>query len=310
MTPWGFYPDDIRTLLRMIKAPYGIIYLCGPTGSGKNTTLYAVLDALLNESPVKVLSIEDPVEKRLAPGKKVGSSIVQVEVDEAKDITFVMALRAFLRHDPDVIFIGETRDVETAQAALHAAITGHLVFSTIHTNTAFDVVPRLISTLQVERDLLVSSLQGVVAQRLIRKVCSCAVRLPFGELGDYLRSAPEDAPLGYFWRGGLWEDFKEIVPPDQEVVVPVGCPECNGLGYRGRTLLYEILTVSHANRTHIFYEPDMVRAYLDDTFSKPMAVTGLRIIKDCKTTLEEVARFVNIREAKIFLEKTQNGQAA
>ncbi len=202
--------ESYRRFLPMLNSPHGIIYLTGPTGSGKSTTLYMILEYLA-ERKLNISTIEDPVEKNVA-------GINQTQVNPAAGLTFETGLRALLRQDPDVIMLGETRDGETAQISVRAAITGHMVLSTLHTNNAASGIVRL-EDMGVETYLAASSLVGIVAQRLMRKVCdNCA---------QEMETTPEE-------RSMLGDDVRRIVRGR-------GCAQCNHTGYRGRAAIHEIL---------------------------------------------------------------------
>ncbi|HQN29193.1 MAG TPA: GspE/PulE family protein, partial [Mesotoga sp.] len=194
----------------IINSPYGIILVSGPTGSGKSTTLVAVLNQVTSDR-VNVLTVEDPVEYTI-------EGIAQCQVNSEIGLTFARYLRSFLRQDPDIIMVGEVRDRETAQLAIEASLTGHLVFSTIHTNSASGAVARLVN-MGVDPFLLGTSLIGVVGQRLVRKLCNnCKIKIPMRE--EVKRVASHIYPNR--------DDFIEYIPGN-------GCPECRGMGYRGRT---------------------------------------------------------------------------
>jgi type II secretory ATPase GspE/PulE/Tfp pilus assembly ATPase PilB-like protein len=214
----GFLPDDLRRLRRYIGEPYGMLVVTGPTGSGKTTTLYAALQEIASPE-VKIVTIEDPVEYQIP-------SITQVPVNEKKGLTFARGLRSILRHDPDKIMVGEVRDGETAQIAVQSALTGHLVFTTVHANNVLDVVGRFLH-MGVEPYNFVSALNCVVAQRLVRVLCqACRRPAPPGE--ELLRES------------GLEPDLYA----DQVFYEPVGCGECAGTGFLGRTVIAEVLEVS------------------------------------------------------------------
>ncbi|WP_407147117.1 GspE/PulE family protein [Bradyrhizobium sp. ORS 86] len=216
----GFSPPDEARLRRLLKLPHGMIVVTGPTGSGKTTTLATVL-SILNEPIRKVLTIEDPVEYEI-PG------INQAQVKPAIGLTFAAALRSFVRQDPDVIMVGEIRDSETAHVAVHAALTGHLVLTTLHTETAAAAVPRLLD-LGVEGYLLRSVLRAVIAQRLVRQLCErCKAPRMLAD-ADFA----EDPRLGAFGFhcGDVIHD-------------PVGCKRCGGTGYRGRLGVFEVLELT------------------------------------------------------------------
>ena len=216
----GFSPADDVTLRRLLKLPHGMIVVTGPTGSGKTTTLATIL-SILNEPGRKILTVEDPVEYDI-PG------VNQAQVKPAIGLTFAAALRSFVRQDPDVIMVGEVRDSETAHVAVHAALTGHLVLTTLHTESAAAAVPRLLD-LGVEGYLLRSTLRAVVAQRLVRQLCDrCKIPKILTE-ADFA----EDPRLGAFgFQSG--ETFQ----------APSGCERCGGTGYRGRLGVFEILELS------------------------------------------------------------------
>jgi general secretion pathway protein E len=213
----GLAPNDETRLRRLLKLPHGMVVITGPTGSGKTTTLATVL-SVLNEPMRKILTIEDPVEYEI-PG------VNQAQVKPAIGLTFATALRSFVRQDPDVIMVGEIRDSETAHVAVHAALTGHLVLTTLHTETAAAALPRLLD-LGIEAYLLRSTLRAVIAQRLVRQLCErCKSRQVLCE-ADFTGD-PRLAALG-FKRG-------------EAIHAPVGCERCGGSGYRGRLGVFEVL---------------------------------------------------------------------
>lgn len=217
----GLFEDDVSVLRRMMKAPHGIFLMTGPTGSGKSTTLYSMLD-ILNTPDVNIITIEDPVEYTV-------DGINQVQVNEKAGLTFAEALRSILRQDPDKIMVGEIRDYITAELAIRAALTGHLVLSTLHTNDAPSSVMRL-TDMGVAPFLISSSLVAVVAQRLLRRLCDrCRKEQPL--------SAELSASIG--------------VPEGTPVFSPVGCDECRGTGYRGRIAIVEIMEVDDEIRAMI-----------------------------------------------------------
>ncbi|WP_050631340.1 GspE/PulE family protein [Bradyrhizobium viridifuturi] len=216
-------PDEIK-LRRLLKLPHGMIVITGPTGSGKTTTLATIL-SILNEPSRKILTIEDPVEYEL-PG------VNQSQIKPAIGLTFATALRSFVRQDPDVIMVGEIRDTETAHVAVHAALTGHLVLTTLHTETAAAAVPRLLD-LGVEGYLLRSVLRGVIAQRLVRQLCErCKAARPLAS-ADFTED-PRLAALGF--------------KADEIIQEPCGCERCGGTGYRGRLGVFELLELSNELR--------------------------------------------------------------
>ena len=205
----------------LITAPHGIMLVTGPTGSGKTTTLYAAL-AQINTPDLNILTIEDPVEYQL---KGIG----QVQVNPKIELTFASGLRSFLRQDPDVIMVGEIRDLETAEIAIQASLTGHLVFSTLHTNDAAGAITRLVD-MGVEPFLVASSLVGVLAQRLVRVLCK-GCRKP------YVPTKEEREQVGL--TDAIW---KQAGSP-QVIYKAAGCPVCQNTGYQGRTGIYELMLV-------------------------------------------------------------------
>jgi general secretion pathway protein E len=228
----GFLPPDETRLRRLLKLPHGMIVVTGPTGSGKTTTLATVL-SILNEPIRKILTIEDPVEYEI-PG------INQAQVKPAIGLTFAAALRSFVRQDPDVIMVGEVRDSETAHVAVHAALTGHLVLTTLHTETAAAAVPRLLD-LGVEGYLLRSVLRAVVAQRLVRQLCERCKTTRVLTDADF----SEDPRLEAFgFRSG------------EAIHEPCGCERCGGTGYRGRLGVFEVLELTNELRELIGEKTD------------------------------------------------------
>ncbi len=217
LTELGFEEDQLQLFERAIKQPYGMILVTGPTGSGKTTTLYSALN-VLNTSDVNIMTVEDPVEAVLY-------GINQVNVNEKVGLTFASALRAFLRQDPDIIMVGEIRDKETIEIAINAALTGHLVFSTLHTNDAPSAITRLIN-MGVEPFLIASTLTLVISQKLVRKICNDCRK-------QYKVSVQQLLPLGV---------TLEMVKNQKEVIIykGEGCNKCQG-GYKGRTGIFEVL---------------------------------------------------------------------
>ena len=214
----GFAEEDLRKFRRYIAEPYGMVLVTGPTGSGKTTTLYAALNEIRNEED-KIVTIEDPVEYQL-------HGITQIPVNEKKGLTFDRGLRSILRHDPDKIMVGEIRDTETAQIAIQSALTGHLVFTTVHANNVIDVIGRFLN-MGVEPYNFVSSLNCVLAQRLIRMLCPYCKRL----------YRPNDTEMA---ESGLDSHAHR----DTQFYTNVGCDACNHTGYRGRTAIHELLDLS------------------------------------------------------------------
>ncbi|MBA2731765.1 MAG: type II/IV secretion system protein [Acidobacteria bacterium] len=214
----GFSEDDIRKFRRYIAEPYGMVLVTGPTGSGKTTTLYAALNEIRNEED-KIITIEDPVEYQL-------HGITQIPVNEKKGLTFARGLRSILRHDPDKIMVGEIRDEETAQIAIQSALTGHLVFTTVHANNVIDVIGRFLN-MGVEPYNFVSSLNCVLAQRLVRILCPVCKR-------------PYHPPDTELMESGLRPEEQA----GRVFYMSVGCDACNHTGYRGRTAIHELLDLT------------------------------------------------------------------
>lgn len=264
----GFEPDDLEKFRRAIWKPWGMILVTGPTGSGKTTTLYSALMER-NEPDVNIMTAEDPVEVAI-PG------INQVQVNERIGLTFSEVLRSFLRQDPDIILVGEIRDRETADIAIRASLTGHLVFSTLHTNDAPTTITRL-TDMGIEPFLVGTSLVLVVAQRLIRKLCpNCKKR----------HDLPKEALLGF----GVIESLEEnvIVYRASEK----GCELCNGTGYKGRTAVHEIMEIDEELRRLIIKgaTADDIRDLAVKKGMKTLYKSGLLKVKKGITSLEEVNR--------------------
>ena len=262
----GFEEEQKRLFERSIKKPYGMILITGPTGSGKTTTLYSALRKL-NSPEVNIMTVEDPVEYNF-------EGINQVNVNETVGLTFASALRAFLRQDPDIILVGEIRDLETADIAIKAALTGHLVFSTVHTNNAPATVTRLID-MGIEPFLVASSLILVVAQRLVRKICPNCRReyTPPDEVLETLNLSPSDGP---FYRGE-------------------GCARCRNTGYRGRIAVYEMMEITPEMRKAISKgaTEDEIREMAKANGMLELRDAGILKAKRGITTLEEVIRAVS-----------------
>ncbi len=262
----GFFSDDQQTFERLIGLPDGILLVTGPTGSGKTTTLYAVLN-YINRPDRKIITVEDPVEY-------VMSGINQVQVNEAVGLTFAAALRAMLRQAPNVIMLGEIRDLETASIAINASLTGHLVFSTLHTNDAPSAVTRLID-IGVKPFLVASSSRALMAQRLVRKVCKkCGqpYQPPQSEL-QALNIDAAQAASATFRKGR-------------------GCPECNKTGYRGRMGIFEIFVIEDEVRKLIYEKvpATVLRARARELGMRTLREDGTRKVLAGLTTPEEVIR--------------------
>jgi len=263
----GFPPADAARWEQLTRRPHGIILVTGPTGSGKTTTLYTTLKSLAT-SEVNVCTVEDPIEM-------VEGAFNQMQVQPGIDLSFADGVRALMRQDPDIIMVGEIRDLETAEMAIQAALTGHLVLSTLHTNDAVSSVMRLLE-LGVPHYLLETTLIGIMAQRLVRTLCPHC-KLPDGELNDDV------------WQhlGGAWD-----MPKPQTVYRPIGCPECRQTGFRGRTGLYELASVSHDFARLIQAETDVAalrRQSIDDGM-KPLRIAGALKVMEGVTTADEVLK--------------------
>ena len=260
----GFAPNDIVKFRRYIKEPYGMVLVTGPTGSGKTTTLYAALSEIKNDED-KIITIEDPVEYQL-------KGITQIPVNEKKGLTFARGLRSILRHDPDKIMVGEIRDQETAQIAINAALTGHLVFTTVHANNVLDVLGRFLN-MGVEPYNFVSALNCILAQRLVRLICPhCKTVVEYPD--EYLVESGLNLEE---WRGQPFHEGK-------------GCFDCGGTGFRGRTAIHELLDLSEKIREMILDKrptSEIRRQARDEgmTFLRESAVEKVRI---GDTTLKEI----------------------
>ena len=260
----GMHETDIARIQHILELPHGIFLVTGPTGSGKTTTLYASLSRI-NTPDLKIITIEDPVEYQL-------TGINQIQVNTKAGLTFASGLRSILRHDPDVVLIGEIRDCETAEIAVQASLTGHLVFSTLHTNDAPGALTRLVD-MGIEPFLVASSLEGVLAQRLVRLIC---------------KHCKEEVPI----------TAKEIARIDNGRPVPEklyrgkGCRECQGTGYRGRTVICEMMDVTEEIKQGILARTSTgeIRKIATAQGMKSLREDGWRIIMEGRTTMEEVLR--------------------
>ena len=260
----GFSDEELRKFRRYIREPYGMVLVTGPTGSGKTTTLYAAINEIKTDED-KIITIEDPVEYQVR-------GITQIPVNEKKGLTFARGLRSILRHDPDKIMVGEIRDEETAQIAIQSALTGHLVFTTVHANNVTDVIGRFIN-MGVEPYNFVSSLNCIMAQRLVRVVCENCKK-PVHYPADVLRTSGLDP--------AVWEpvSFAE----------GAGCLECSGTGYHGRTAITELLDLSDRIREMIISRrptSEIKRAAREEgmTFLRD---SGLEKVRSGVTTLKEI----------------------
>ncbi|BCO09783.1 type II secretion system protein GspE [Desulfolithobacter dissulfuricans] len=265
----GMSRRDLDTFMELIKAPHGILLVTGPTGSGKTTTLYSAL-SILNRPDVNIITVEDPIEYQI-------NGISQMQVNPKIDLTFANGLRTIVRQDPDIILVGEIRDLETAEIAIQAALTGHLVFSTLHTNDAASAVTRLID-MGLEPFLVSSSVNAILAQRLVRKICpNCK---------EAYRPSPE-----YLDRAGLTSDnFK-----DQVLYRGRGCPECFNTGYQGRVGIFELMVLDDTLKSLILTTSDAGQIRNQAIASRATGMhtlrqDGLRKVLEGITTLEEVFR--------------------
>jgi general secretion pathway protein E/type IV pilus assembly protein PilB len=260
----GMSEDDRRTIERVLGLPHGIVLVTGPTGSGKTTTLYAGLSRI-NDIERKIVTIEDPIEYHLR-------GINQIQVATKAGMTFARGLRSILRHDPDVILVGEIRDLETAEIAVQASLTGHLVFSTLHTNDAPGAMTRLVD-MGIEPYLVASSLEMVLAQRLVRLICPHC-RETF---------VPDDLPA---LRREFGDDSLQVLHRG------TGCRQCQGSGYLGRTGIFEVMPVSEAVRAMILERTSAgdIRRQAASEGMKSLRKDGWRLVKNGKTTLAEVLR--------------------
>lgn len=265
----GLRGEDERKITQFIDLPNGMIVITGPTGSGKTTTLATMLSAL-NTPSNKILTIEDPVEYEIA-------GVNQSQVKPAIGLTFATALRAFVRHDPNVIMVGEVRDAETANIAVHAALTGHLVLTTLHTETAVAAVPRLLD-LGVEGFLLRSTLRGVIGQRLVRVLCDrCKQRRELGP--DDFEADPRFEACGLVVGESVWE--------------PRGCERCSGTGYRGRVGVFETLEVTGEVRRLV--GPGVDSSALDEAGRRAGLTTMMDdAIAKCRQGITSVAEALRV----------------
>lgn len=262
MDTFGMTQKNYELVSRMLQSPNGIIYMTGPTGSGKSTSLYMILEELAKRS-VNISTIEDPVEKNVA-------KLNQMQVNNVAGLTFEVGLRALLRQDPDIIMVGETRDTETASISIRAAITGHLVLSTLHTNDAASSIVRLVD-MGIEPYMIASSLVGIVAQRLVRKVCPMC--------GEFVPMTEEEAAIA----GVRLPQVKRAK----------GCRHCNHTGYKGRVAIHEILMVDKKVREMITGRAtvDEIKEYaIEEQGMNTLKQSALALVEEGVTTVEELLR--------------------
>ena len=260
----GFHEDDLRRFRRYIREPYGMVLVTGPTGSGKTTTLYAALNEIKSDEE-KIITIEDPVEYQIR-------GITQIPVNEKKGLTFARGLRSILRHDPDKILVGEIRDAETAQIAINSALTGHLVFTTVHANNVLDVLGRFLN-MGVEAYNFVSALNCILAQRLVRTICPhCTHKVRH----------PEDLLIVSGLDPAEWRDY--------EFSEGAGCIECGGTGYRGRTAIHELLDLTDPIRELILEKrpTSEVRRQAEKEGMSFLRESALDRVRRGYTTLKEI----------------------
>lgn len=268
----GFDPDDLSRFRLYIKEPYGMVLVTGPTGSGKTTTLYGALNEIRNEED-KIITIEDPVEYQL-------QGIMQIPVNEKKGLTFARGLRSVLRHDPDKIMVGEIRDEETAQIAIQSALTGHLVFTTVHANNVIDVIGRFLN-MGVEPYNFVSSLNCVLAQRLVRLLCPTCKRSYQPTDEELKESGMTQADVG-----------------GRPLYRNVGCDACNHTGYRGRTAIHELLDMSDTIREMIIERRpgSEIRRQAEREGLSSLRESAVKKVLLGQTTLYEINRVTFVEE--------------
>ena len=266
MTQLGFEPESLERFQKAILKPYGMVLVTGPTGSGKTNTLYSAI-SLLNKPETNIMTAEDPVEFQL-------HGVNQVQMKDAIGLNFAAALRAFLRQDPNIILVGEIRDFETAEIAIKAALTGHLVLSTLHTNGAPETVSRLMN-MGIEPFLVATSIHLIVAQRLIRRICTNCIQ-------------QVEVPVQVLVKAGFTTEEARTV----KVMKGRGCERCNGSGYKGRTALYEVMEIDDNLRELILIGASALelkkKAMEQDMIS--LRRSGLRKIMLGQTTMDEVLR--------------------
>jgi type II secretion system protein E len=268
----GMAERELGCLERVLQLPHGIVLVTGPTGSGKTSTLYTALHEI-NDSERKIITIEDPIEYQL-------KGINQIQVSEKSGLTFARGLRSILRHDPDVILIGEIRDAETAQIAVQASLTGHLVFSTLHTNDAAGAVTRL-ADMGVEPYLVASSLEAVLAQRLVRVLCPHC-------------KAVDDTAMAQAYRKRL------ALTKDVTLYRAVGCRECRNTGYHGRRAIFEWMDINAEIRQLVLRNAstDLIRSAAVRAGMNTLAADGGRLVRAGITTVEEILSVTTIHESE------------
>ncbi|MCM8797234.1 MAG: GspE/PulE family protein, partial [Candidatus Omnitrophica bacterium] len=270
----GLLPEDYKIIEQVIQKPHGIIFVTGPTGAGKSTTLYACL-AVKNSNAVKIITIEDPIEYQL-------KGVNQIQVNPKIGLNFATGLRHILRHDPDVMMVGEVRDYETAEIAIRAALTGHLVFSTLHTNDAAGAVTRLLD-MGVEPFLVSSSLECLIAQRLVRLICT-KCKAPVQNSEEIFSQIKKDMPALDLGKTTIYQGQ--------------GCEECRFTGYRGRTGIYEILVVTESIRELILsrVSSQQIKQKAISQGMRTLRQDGLQKVLMGLTTYSEIVRVTQQEE--------------
>lgn len=270
----GFDPEDLRRFRRYIKEPYGMVLVTGPTGSGKTTTLYAALNEIKSEED-KIITIEDPVEYQIR-------GITQIPVNEKKGLTFARGLRSILRHDPDKILVGEIRDAETAQIAINSALTGHLVFTTVHANNVVDVLGRFLN-MGVEPYNFVSALNCILAQRLVRQICDFCITERTYTDDQLVENGLDPAEWqGFHFREGA------------------GCIECGGTGFRGRSAIHELLELDDEVREMLLEKRpgSEIRKKARDKGMNFLRDSALQRVRSGITTLREINKVTFIEAGR------------
>ncbi|MCI0565989.1 GspE/PulE family protein, partial [bacterium] len=265
----GMEEDALAKVRELAARPYGVTLLTGPTGSGKTTTMYSILQELITPDK-NIITLEDPVEFRF-------DWIRQTEIKPARGLTYATAMRSILRQDPDIIMVGEIRDPETAEYAIRVALTGRLVFSTIHSNTTIGTIPRLLD-MGIDAGPIAYALNGVIAQRLVRKICM-QCRVPY---------EPDKRHLHYF---GINFGFNQT---GREFFKGAGCAKCNGSGYSGRIGIFEVLAIDETLRSLIIGKASIedIKKYTRDTGMKTLQDDAVGKVLKGITTIEEVMRIV------------------
>jgi type IV pilus assembly protein PilB len=270
LTRLGMMPGDLRTVKQLMHKPNGIILVTGPTGSGKTTTLYACLNHI-NVTRMKIITTEDPVEYDI-------DGIMQIQINPEIDVTFANCLRSILRQDPDIILIGEIRDLETLEIAVQASLTGHLVLSTLHTNDAPSTITRLIN-MGLKPYLITAALVAIISQRLVKKICpDCKEEYtPGNDILHELKLLDHDLQNKHFYMGK-------------------GCSSCNRSGYKGRMSILEIMSVNEEICSHIIKRSstETISEIARNNGMQTLAESGLSAVYNGLTTLEEVARETSV----------------